>query len=75
MCLATQTISWSQAPRAEGAQPTDATGGFLQNQGALPRFESGSKLSASARLAVRQNRVSSIPHFNGSFALDGVSYP
>jgi len=75
VCLAVQTMAWSQAPPAEGTQPTDATGGFLQNQGALPRFESGSKLSASARLAVRQNRVSSIPHFNGSFALDGVSYP
>lgn len=75
VCLAMQTVAWSQAPHAEGAQPIDATSGFLQNQGALPRFESGSKLSASARLAVRQNRVSSIPHFNGSFALDGVSYP
>lgn len=80
VCLAMQTMAWSQAPRsqtppADGTQPIDATGGFLQNQGALPRFESGSKLSPSARLAVRQNRVSSIPHFNGSFALDGTSYP
>ncbi|HKD80323.1 MAG TPA: hypothetical protein VKH81_11565 [Candidatus Angelobacter sp.] len=56
-------------------KPIDAAGGFLQNQGAQPRFESGNKLSEAGRLAVRQNRVSSIPHFSGSFALDGTAYP
>jgi hypothetical protein len=75
VCLAMQAAAWSQAKPANTTQPTDANGGFLQSQGAQPRFESGSKLSNAARVAVQQNRVSSIPHFTGSFALDGVNYP
>jgi hypothetical protein len=75
VCLAMQAAAWSQAKPADTTQPTDAAGGFLQSQGAQPRFESGSKLSSAARMAVQQNRVSSIPHFSGSFALDGTNYP
>ncbi len=85
VCLAMQATAWSQAKPADATdtaqlptdttQPIDASGGFLQNQGAQPRFESGSKLSDAARMAVRQNRVSSVPHFSGAFTLGGATYP
>ncbi|HEY7404268.1 MAG TPA: hypothetical protein VIB39_12150 [Candidatus Angelobacter sp.] len=83
LCLAMPSAVWSQVRQPadgrqspeETTQPIDASGGFLQNQGAQPRFESGSKLSEAGLLAVRQNRISSVPHFSGSFALDGVNYP
>src|SRR5262245_34228064 len=76
VCLALQTAAWSQdKPAKDTTQPIDAAGGFLQSQGAQPRFDSGNKLSEGARFAVRQNRVSSVPHFTGSFAVQGTTYP
>jgi len=67
-------IAWAQAP--EHAQsPIDAEGGFLANQGAQPRFESGTKISGQAELALRTQRVLSIPHFTGSFAFNGQTFP
>ena len=55
--------------------PIDAAGGYLQSQGAQPRFEAASKLSSAAREAMREGRVFSVPHFSGSFALQGTNYP
>ena len=54
--------------------PIDAAGGYLQSQGAQPRFEAASKLSNDARIALREGRVFSVPHFFGSFALQGTNY-
>lgn len=66
-------MAQSEAPSV--SQPIDAPGNFLQNQGALPRFEAVSKLSEDARLAVKQGRILSVPHFTGSFAFQGSAYP
>ena len=55
--------------------PTDADGAFLASQGAQPRFEFASKLSASAALALRERRLSSVPYFSGSFAFEGKTFP
>jgi chitinase len=67
--------SYAQSAPADTTPPINAAGGFLQSQGAQPRFEATSKLSSAARDAMREDRVSSVPHFSGSFALDGKSYP
>lgn len=56
-------------------RPTDADGAFLASQGAQPRFEFASKLSDSAALALREQRLSSVPHFSGSFAFEGKTFP
>src|SRR6185369_10984673 len=58
-----------------GTQPIAAPGGFLQSQGAQPRFEAATKLSEDARAAVKQDRIFSVPHFTGSFAWQGNAYP
>lgn len=60
---------------ADTTPPIEAAGGFLQSQGAQPRFESASKLSKDARNAMREGRVFSVPHFSGSFAWQGNAYP
>jgi hypothetical protein len=56
-------------------QPIEAAGGFLQSQGAQPKFEAASKLSNDARNAMKEGRVFSVPHFSGSFAWQGNAYP
>ncbi|MGE5321297.1 MAG: hypothetical protein ACM3SW_00440 [Actinomycetota bacterium] len=64
------------AQGAEHAQsPIDAEGGFLANQGAQPRFQSASKISGQAALALREQRIVSVPHFTGSFAFGGQTFP
>jgi chitinase len=75
VCLSTQTASHAQAVRADSRQPIEAPGGFLQSQGAQLKFEATSKLSADARIAVKQDRIASVPHFSGSFASQGVAFP
>jgi hypothetical protein len=72
--LFAQTGLGQTAP-SEASQPIDASGGFLQSQGAQPRFEAATKLSADARVAVSQGRIFSVPHFAGSFAWQGNAYP
>jgi len=72
--LVSQTGLAQTAP-GDTSQPIDAAGGFLQSQGAQPRFEAASKLSADARVAVKQGRIFSVPHFSGSFAFEGTAYP
>jgi hypothetical protein len=72
--LFSQTSVAQTAP-ADGTQPIETSGGFLQSQGAQPRFEAASKLSEDARLAVKQGRIFSVPHFSGSFAWQGNAYP
>jgi len=65
----------AQTAPGDPSQPIDAAGGFLQSQGAQPRFEAASKLSADSRVAVKQGRIFSVPHFTGSFAFEGTAYP
>jgi chitinase len=67
--------TFAQSALPETSQPIDATGGFLQREGAQPKFEGASKLSANARAAMREGRIFSVPHFSGSFELKGTAYP
>jgi chitinase len=73
LCLLSGNIL-AQSASPETSQPIDATGGFLQREGAQPRFESASKLSSDARAALTQGRIFSVPHFSGSFESQGKAY-
>jgi hypothetical protein len=75
MWLAMAACGLAQVAPASGTQPIDAPGGFLQSQGAQPRFEAATKLSEDARAAVKQGRIFSVPHFTGSFAWQGNAFP
>ena len=66
---------FAQAASHDTTPPIEAAGGFLQSQGAQPRFEAASKLSRDARNAMKEGRVFSVPHFSGSFAWQGTAYP
>jgi hypothetical protein len=74
LCLS-HGIGFAQAHSGDTTPPIEAAGGFLQSQGAQPRFESASKLSLNARNAMKEGRVFSVPHFSGSFAWQGNVYP
>lgn len=72
MLLALTCACFAQAPPPENPRlPAEAEPQFLTTQGALPRIESASKISDGARTAVSQQRIFSVPHFNGSFANNG----
>lgn len=73
-CLLSVT-AFAQSASPETSQPIDATGGFLQREGAQPKFEGASKLSLDARIALTQERIFSVPHFSGSFESLGKVYP
>jgi chitinase len=64
----------SSQPEAS-ATPIVAEGGFLENQGAQPRFQSANKISTDAMTALHQQRIFSVPHFSGSFAAEGKTFP
>jgi chitinase len=66
---------FAQSGSSDTSPPTDATGGFLQREGAQPRFEGSSKLSSAARTAMNEGRIFSVPHFSGSFESQGKAYP
>ena len=67
--------AFAQSASPDTSQPIDATGGFLQREGAQPKFEGASKLSSDARIALTQGRIFSVPHFSGSFESQGKAYP
>jgi len=73
-CLCSINI-FAQSASPDTSQPIDATGGFLQREGAQPKFEGASKLSPDARAALTQGRIFSVPHFSGSFESQGKAYP
>jgi len=73
-CLFSVSV-FSQSAAPDASQPIDATGGFLQREGAQPKFEGASKLSSEARIALTQGRIFSVPHFSGSFESQGKVYP
>ena len=65
-----------QSLEADASQPpAEAEVGFLQSQGAHPRFEAASKISADAVIALQRRAISSVPHFSGSFASEGKTFP
>src|SRR5215470_14484101 len=68
-----QTQSAAQEPVI--AAPIEAETGFLQSQGALPRFQSAGKVSGEVLTAALQQRVVTIPHFTGSFPFEGRTFP
>ena len=70
-----QGYSFAQSAPADASQPIEATGGFLQREGAQPKFEAVSKLSPDARSALKEGRIFSVPSFSGSFAWQGATYP
>jgi chitinase len=70
-----QGYSFAQTAAADASQPIEATGGFLQREGAQPKFEAVSKLSPGARAALKEGRIFSVPNFSGSFAWQGATYP
>jgi chitinase len=74
LCLL-HVSGFAQSTPADTSQPTEATGGFLQREGAQPRFEGSSKLSRAARTAMNEGRIFSVPHFSGSFESQGKAYP
>jgi len=74
LCLL-QGYSFAQTAPSDTSQPIDATGGFLQREGAQPRFEGASKLSPDARAAMKEGRIFSVPHFSGSFESQRKAYP
>ena len=74
LCLLSGNI-FAQSSSPETSQPIDATGGFLQREGAQPRFEGASKLSSDARVALAEGRIFSVPHFSSSFESQGKAYP
>lgn len=65
----------STPPEIADSTPLEAESGFLQIQGAQPRFQSAGKLSGETLTAALQQRVSSIPYFSGSFAFQGRNFP
>src|SRR5262249_34559866 len=71
------SAGWTQAaPVLQSSRtPIEAEIGFLQNQGAQPRFEAASKISPEAMAAVEQQRIASVPHFSSSFAFAGRTFP
>jgi hypothetical protein len=74
LCLLSGSI-FAQGAQPETSQPIDASGGFLQREGAQPKFEGASKISPDARVAMREGRIFSVPHFSGSFESQGKAYP
>src|SRR5215831_19075196 len=76
MALVLPASAWAQQTSSDaGESPVDADTGFLLNQGALPRFETASKISPELSRAVNQQRISSVPHFSGGFPAGGKTFP
>jgi hypothetical protein len=74
LLLSAMAVAQNSAP--EAAQlPADAETGFLLTQGALPKYEVAGKMSAEAESALQQQRVASVPHYAGSFAFEGRTFP
>lgn len=54
--------------------PVEADSAFLASQGAQQRFEFASKISDDSAIALRQQRLSSVPFFHGSFLSNGSTF-
>ncbi|HEY6272164.1 MAG TPA: hypothetical protein VIX19_09245 [Terriglobales bacterium] len=73
--LLTASMVGQSVPAEDPTVPIDAENGFLQNQGALPRFQSANKISQDTLAAVARQRIASVPHFSGSFPAEGKTFP
>jgi len=58
-----QPSASADAPVEVFRHPTEVSEQFLPSQGAGPRFETGTKTSTMAQLAIQQERVLSVPFF------------
>ena len=76
LALLLPTAGLAQSAQTDVAEtPINAEGGFLQNQGAEPRFQAAGKLSPGALTALRLQRIASVPYFSSSFAVAGKTFP
>jgi hypothetical protein len=79
LALVPGTAAYGQAQSAIQEQvmvaPIEAETGFLQSQGALPRFQSAGRITGDVLTAALQQRVVSVPHFTGSFPFEGRTFP
>ena len=55
--------------------PAEVEDNFLQVSGAQAHFEASNKMSETANAGLGRNRVISVPHFSGSFAFQGKTFP
>src|SRR5215467_3170936 len=69
--LAAAAFGQQAAVESAAVTPIETESGFLQNQGAQPRFQSAGKVSGEVLTATLQQRIASVPHFSGSFPFDG----
>lgn len=75
VALVTPAVLAQSVPADNQTLPIDAENGFLQNQGAQPRFQSATKISSRTLAAVLQQRAVTVPHFSGSFSAEGKTFP
>lgn len=74
--LLVPAMEWGQSVQQVKQQvPTEADSAFLASQGAQQRFEFASKISDDSAIALRQQRLSSVPFFHGSFLFQGTTFP
>lgn len=76
LLLLLSAAAWGQSKQPEKQQvPAEADSAFLASQGAQQRFEFASKISDDSAMALRQQRLSSVPFFHGSFLSEGKTFP
>jgi len=73
LVVSLSNFSWAQTAQAD--IPIDVETGFLQGQGAQPRFESASKIAVEGSVTLHQQQILSVPHFTGSFFSEGKVFP
>jgi hypothetical protein len=71
LCLSKTGLAQSE----QAEIPIGVETGFLQSQGAQPRFESASKITGEGTVALHQQQIGSVPHFTGSFFSEGKAFP
>ncbi len=70
-----QPSASADAPAEVFRHPTEVSEQFLPSQGAGPRFETGTKTSTMAQLAIQQERVLSVPFFSDAFTFEDKRFP
>ena len=75
LLLAVSLSNCALAQSAHADIPIDVETGFLQSQGAQPRFESASKIATEGSVTLHQQQIVSVPHFTGSFFSEGKVFP